>query len=118
LVEIFREKPLETDTALGSRTLVVNEKDPAQVGVPVRAPVAIFSLRPAGSRPLEVVQVYGGTPPVAVSVAVWLLCTAPTGRAEVIIRKELEPAGAKDRAEHTPLQPIEQATTRVRIMIQ
>ena len=39
------------------------------VGVPVMAPVAAFSCRPAGKAPLVSVQVYGATPPVAVSVA-------------------------------------------------
>jgi len=39
------------------------------VGVPVIAPVAAFSERPAGNVPLETDQLYGVVPPVAASVA-------------------------------------------------
>jgi hypothetical protein len=39
------------------------------VGVPVIAPVAVFSERPAANVPLETDQLYGVVPPVAASVA-------------------------------------------------
>ena len=42
------------------------EKVPAAVGVPVTAPVAVFSVRPAGSVP-TIENVYGVVPPVTVS---------------------------------------------------
>src|SRR5580658_3710907 len=47
-----------------SVTLIV--KVPEAVGVPVTAPVEVFSVRPAGSVPLPIENVYGGTPPVTV----------------------------------------------------
>ena len=51
-----------------SVTSAVNPDAPALVGVPVIAPVAAFSVSPAGSEPVSSDQVYGGVPPVAVSV--------------------------------------------------
>ena len=47
-------------------TLTVKEKGPAVVGVPVIAPVAVFSVRPAGSAPEAIAKVYGAVPPVTV----------------------------------------------------
>jgi hypothetical protein len=41
----------------------------ACVGVPVIAPVAAFSIRPAGNVPLVSDHVYGGVPPVAAKTA-------------------------------------------------
>ena len=51
------------------------ENVPAAVGVPVTAPVDVFSVRPAGNVP-TIEYVYGDVPPVTVSAA--LLNTAPT----------------------------------------
>lgn len=51
-----RDKLLETESALESCTLVVNEKAPAEVGVPAMVPVGKFSVRPAGSCPLMICQ--------------------------------------------------------------
>lgn len=42
----------------------------ATVGVPVIAPVAPFSVKPAGRVPLMTVHAYGVTPPTAARVAV------------------------------------------------
>ena len=42
------------------------ENEPAAVGVPVTAPVAVFSVNPAGSVP-TIENVYGVVPPVTVS---------------------------------------------------
>ena len=48
-----------------STTWAVKLNVPAAVGVPVMAPVEGFSVRPVGSAPLMIENVYGGTPPVA-----------------------------------------------------
>jgi hypothetical protein len=50
---------------LESTTWAVKVNDPAAVGVPVMAPVETFSVRPVGSEPAVMENVYGGTPPVA-----------------------------------------------------
>ena len=47
-----------------SVTLTVKEKGPAEVGVPVIAPVVVFRVRPAGSAPEPMANVYGAVPPV------------------------------------------------------
>ena len=53
-----------------STTWAVKLKVPVAVGVPVIAPVLGLKLRPAGSAPLVIDHdVYGGVPPLAVSVA-------------------------------------------------
>jgi len=49
-----------------SVTLTVKENGPALVGVPVMAPVVVFSVRPAGSEPEAIANVYGAVPPVTV----------------------------------------------------
>ena len=51
------------------------ENEPAAVGVPVTAPVDVFSVRPAGNVPTTE-NVYGAVPPVTVSAP--LLKGAPT----------------------------------------
>jgi hypothetical protein len=52
---------------LESTTWAVKVNVPAAVGVPVMAPVDGFSVKPVGSEPLVIENVYGGTPPVATS---------------------------------------------------
>jgi hypothetical protein len=47
----------------------VKLKAAAVVGVPVIAPLVALSVRPVGRDPLAIDQVYGGVPPLAVSVA-------------------------------------------------
>jgi hypothetical protein len=49
-----------------SVTLTVKENGPAVVGVPVIAPVVVFSVRPPGSEPEAIANVYGAVPPVTV----------------------------------------------------
>jgi hypothetical protein len=49
-----------------STTCAVKLNVPEVVGVPVMAPVEEFSVKPAGSEPLMMENVYGGTPPVAI----------------------------------------------------
>jgi hypothetical protein len=50
-------------------------KLPVTVGVPVIAPVEEFSDKPVGREPLETKKVYGGTPPLAVTLVLtgWLI---------------------------------------------
>ena len=52
-----------------SETLIPNVEFPALDGVPEIWPEVEFNVSPCGSRPLEIVQVYGGVPPEALSVA-------------------------------------------------
>ena len=59
--------------------------DTAAVGVPVMAPVAVFSDRPAGNVPLVSDHVYGVVPPDAVSVAEYAVPTLPFGNDVVVI---------------------------------
>jgi hypothetical protein len=47
----------------------VKAEVPLVVGVPEMTPVPAARLRPAGSAPLLIDQVYGGVPPLAASVA-------------------------------------------------
>jgi hypothetical protein len=49
-----------------SVTLTVKENGPAVVGVPVMAPVAVFSVSPPGNDPEAIAKVYGAVPPVTV----------------------------------------------------
>src|SRR5260370_4878394 len=65
---------------LESLTLKVSAApDTAVVGVPVMAPVAVFSDNPVGNVPLVSDQVYGVLPPDAVSVAEYATPTCPFG---------------------------------------
>ena len=65
---------LAAATPLASFTWTV--KLPLAVGVPLMAPVVVFSVRPAGRVPLDTEKVYGETPPVTVMAG--LLKAAPT----------------------------------------
>src|SRR3972149_3381053 len=68
-----------------SCTCTVNEESPEVVGVPETAPVAPFSVIPAGRLPEITDQTYGVLPPVAASVAASAPPTVPSGRADVVI---------------------------------
>jgi hypothetical protein len=50
-----------------SVTVIVTEAEPAAVGVPVICPVEALMARPAGNPAAD--HEYGGTPPVALTVA-------------------------------------------------
>lgn len=52
-----------------SVTFTVKFEVPDAVGVPVIAPVLVFTLRPAGRLPVLMLHVYGGVPPLACRVA-------------------------------------------------
>jgi hypothetical protein len=70
---------------LESTTWAVKVNVPAVLGVPVMAPVDGFRVRPAGSEPLVIENVYGGTPPVATSAELYATPTVPVavGQARV-----------------------------------
>jgi hypothetical protein len=53
---------------LESVTMTVKVKVPTVVGVPETRPVELAMLRPGGSDPAVIDQVYGGVPPVTVMV--------------------------------------------------
>jgi hypothetical protein len=73
----------ETDAL--SVTLTVKLDDAALVGVPDIVPPE--RTNPAGSDPVEMDHVYGGDPPVALSVWEYATPTVPAGNEEVVIRK-------------------------------
>jgi hypothetical protein len=56
--------------AVESVTFAVKLNDPAVVGVPEIVPVAAASVRPAGSVPELMLQLYGVVPPLAAMVVV------------------------------------------------
>lgn len=51
-----------------SVTIAVNVNVPVALGLPVIAPVEAVNVKPVGSDPVAMLQLYGGVPPVAVSV--------------------------------------------------
>ena len=53
---------------LESVTLAVMLNEPAVVGVPEIVPLDVDSVRPAGSAPELIPQLYGGVPPLAANV--------------------------------------------------
>jgi hypothetical protein len=61
---VARPVPLESVTS------IVKVEDPDPVGVPQLPVPSAGNVKPAGRLPLARVQVYGGVPPLAVSVAV------------------------------------------------
>src|SRR3954447_9543071 len=69
---------------LESATRAVKSKSPADVGVPLIVPVADKD-RPAGSVPADTVHVYGGLPPVAVTVAPYVCPANPAGTEVVVM---------------------------------
>src|SRR5215475_10570516 len=67
--------PIEMEKVLGAVsapavTRTVTLDTPIAVGVPEITPVLAASVSPAGNAPLAIDHVYGGVPPLAVSVAV------------------------------------------------
>jgi len=59
-------------------------KVPAVVGFPVIAPVLAFKLSPAGSVPLVMLHVNGGTPPASCKITLYAVPTVPFAR-EVVV---------------------------------
>jgi hypothetical protein len=68
-----------------SVTLIVNAEVPTVVGVPAITPVLAVSDNPAGNVPLEMLHVYGVTPPVAASVVEYATFKVPFGKFVVMI---------------------------------
>ena len=64
---------------LASLTFAVKLDVPAAVGVPVIAPLAGLSVRPAGKPALWIDQLYGSVPPLPLSVALYATPTVPPG---------------------------------------
>ena len=60
-----------------STTCAVNEKVPGCAGVPVMAPVDVFSVSPVGRLPEMMAYVYGGTPPEAIRAELYGTPTCP-----------------------------------------
>jgi hypothetical protein len=58
---------------------------PAVVGVPVIAPVELFSVSPAGSDPAVIPQVYGAVPPVTAMLCEYAADTVPAVRGVVVM---------------------------------
>ena len=84
---MFMDKDVVADCCgeLESTAVTPKLKLPLAAGVPVRTPVLAERVRPAGSCPEEMLQVYGEVPPVAAMVAAYGALMAPWGRAEVVI---------------------------------
>ena len=68
-----------------SCTSTVKLDNPVVVGVPEITPVLGAMLSPAGNDPLDMLHVYGGTPPVAVTVCEYAVPTTPSGKLVVVI---------------------------------
>jgi hypothetical protein len=79
-----------------SATLKVRLAVPAAVGVPEMVPLAGAKLRPAGSVPLVIDQVYGVVPPVALSEVLNDAFAIPPDKLVVLIASG--PAAAIERA--------------------
>jgi hypothetical protein len=76
-------EPVESTTA---KVMLAAVPITIAVGVPVIAPVDAFSVRPAGSLPEPTENVYGDSPPVAVSEAVNAVPTFPLALGNVKVR--------------------------------
>ena len=81
--------------AVESVTFAVKLNDPAVVGVPEIVPVAVASVRPAGSVPELMLQLYGVVPPLACNVVVYAVPTVLPGSAAVVSVSELVGDGAR-----------------------
>jgi hypothetical protein len=68
-----------------SSTCAVNDAVPAAVGAPEISPVEAARLRPAGSEPETMLQLYGVVPPLACSVAEYAVPSVPPASADVEI---------------------------------
>ena len=67
-----------------SVTWIVKFAGPATDGVPLIWP-AELSVKPVGSVPAEMDQVYGGVPPLAARLCEYAVPTCPFGNDEVVI---------------------------------
>jgi len=67
----------------------VKVNDPETLGVPVILPEEAPTVRPEGSDPEAMLQLYGAVPPVGVSVEEYVCCCVPAGKEEVVIETGL-----------------------------
>jgi len=79
------EAVVPAELPLESTTCAVKLNVPVVLGVPVMAPVAVFSVNPAGSDPLVSEKVYGPTPPDATSDEVYTIPVGPIGVAQTSV---------------------------------
>jgi len=86
-------KAIETATDLVwaglplSLTVAVKLVVPVADGIPEMMPVVAASVRPAGRLPTLIDHVYAGVPPLACSVAEYVVPSVPDGRLDVVIVK-------------------------------
>ncbi len=66
---------------------IVMLNDPATEGVPLITPVLAFKVRPVGSDPLAIDQVYGVMPPAARNVALYALPAVALGSDVVVMTR-------------------------------
>jgi hypothetical protein len=85
LITIFKDLALVCTGLPESVTLAVNLNVPAAVGVPEITPVLAMSDRPGGKEPEAIAQLYGGVPPLAVSIPEYGTRTLPLDRDVVVI---------------------------------
>jgi hypothetical protein len=78
------EKAFVEEAPFPPATRTVKFEAPAAVGVPPSTPAA-DRLKPAGRVPADTDQLYGVIPPVATSVWLYAVPTAPAGSVAVVI---------------------------------
>jgi hypothetical protein len=81
---IVTEKSFVDEALSAPVTRTVKLVVPSAVGIPSRTPAA-DRLRPAGTLPADTDQLYGVVPPVAASVWLYAIFTAPAGSETVVI---------------------------------
>src|SRR5574337_237700 len=82
---ITMEKAFAADETFVSATCTVKLIVPAVVGAPDMTPVEPFNVKPSGRLPEEIDHEYGGLPPVAVRVWLYVVLVLPEGRDGVVI---------------------------------
>jgi hypothetical protein len=88
LILMLRLEEVDCDEGwVESVTLMVADAAPAELGVPVMAPVALLMDRPPGR--LVALKVYGVVPPAAATGLLYAAPTAPAGSAVVVIARLL-----------------------------
>ncbi len=87
---IERERALCAVWPAASLTCAVKVNEPETLGVPVILPEEAPTVRPEGSDPEAMLQLYGAVPPVPVSVAEYVCAWVPAGKEEVVIERELD----------------------------
>ena len=94
-----------------SVTVTVKELVPAVVGVPDKTP-AVLKVRPAGSVPVDTVQLKGAVPPDAVRVRLYAVLTAPGVRGEVVVMVSVAGGVGGVGLLPPPPQPVKRVDTK------